>query len=333
MKFLIAGLGSIGRRHFRNLLSLGEKDIVLFRSHHSTLPDDELAGFPVETDLEAALAQKPDAVIVSNPTALHLPVALAAAKAGCNIFIEKPVAHSHEGMKELVDLVLEKKVIAAVGFQFRFHPGLQAVREIIKENLIGQVVSASASWGEYLPGWHPWEDYRIGYAASAELGGGVVRTLCHPLDYLTWMFGRVQHVYASVESTGKLNIPVDDLAEIDMHFEGDVLAHLHLDYHRRPGSHTLNVVGTEGTLEWDNSTGIARYKQASKENWQDVALPEGFERNTMFMAEMNNFIQAIHGLEEPACSLEEGISNMQLIDAVYLSGKLHRQVTLNEVNW
>ena len=54
MKYLIAGFGSIGRRHFRNLLSLGERDILIYHTHHSTLPEDELAGFPIETDLRAS---------------------------------------------------------------------------------------------------------------------------------------------------------------------------------------------------------------------------------------------------------------------------------------
>ena len=73
MKFLIAGLGSIGRRHFRNLISLGEKDIILLRTRKATLPDDEITGFPVETDIQEALRKyKPDAVIVSNPTSMHL---------------------------------------------------------------------------------------------------------------------------------------------------------------------------------------------------------------------------------------------------------------------
>ncbi len=89
---MIAGLGSIGRRHLRNLVALGEHDILLFRTHRSTLPDDELAEYPVETDLEKALAHKPDAVIVANPTACHLDVALPAAKAGCHLFLEKPIA-------------------------------------------------------------------------------------------------------------------------------------------------------------------------------------------------------------------------------------------------
>src|SRR5512133_3289079 len=95
MKFLIAGLGSIGRRHLRNLIALGEKDIVLLRTRKATLPDDELAGYPVETDLNEALKKhQPGAVIVANPTSMHLDVAIPAAQAGCDILLEKPVSHS-----------------------------------------------------------------------------------------------------------------------------------------------------------------------------------------------------------------------------------------------
>ena len=80
-KLLIAGLGSIGRRHLRNLVALGESDIVLLRSHRATLPDAELAGFPTETDLAQALHKHhPAAVVVANPTALHLDVAIPAAR-------------------------------------------------------------------------------------------------------------------------------------------------------------------------------------------------------------------------------------------------------------
>src|SRR5215217_5451239 len=97
MKFLIVGLGSIGRRHFRNLIALGEKEIILLRTRKSTLPDDELAGYPVETDLQGALKKyQPDAVVVANPTSMHLEVAIPTAQAGCHILLEKPVSHSLE---------------------------------------------------------------------------------------------------------------------------------------------------------------------------------------------------------------------------------------------
>jgi predicted dehydrogenase len=102
MRFLICGLGSIGQRHLRNLQALGQKDIVLLRNGKSTLPDDELAGLQIEHDLAQALERwRPDAVVISNPTALHLGVAIAAAEAGCNLLIEKSVSDTMEGITEL----------------------------------------------------------------------------------------------------------------------------------------------------------------------------------------------------------------------------------------
>ena len=100
-RILIAGLGSIGRRHLRNLLALGERDILLYRTRQSTLAEDELTRFPTYSDLGTALAQRPEAVIIANPTALHLEVAIPAAKAGCHLFLEKPVSHSLQGTAEL----------------------------------------------------------------------------------------------------------------------------------------------------------------------------------------------------------------------------------------
>src|SRR5258708_1074635 len=123
MRFLIAGLGSIGRRHFHNLISLGEKDIVLLRSHRASLPDDELAGYAVETDLQAALKKyDPEAVIIANPTALHMNVAIPAARAGCSLLIEKPISHSLDQIDEL-EAALEKGAGSPLrGFPFPFHP-------------------------------------------------------------------------------------------------------------------------------------------------------------------------------------------------------------------
>ncbi len=101
MKFLIAGFGSIGRRHFRNLLALGQKDILFLRSNKSTLETGELDGFIVENALEKALAHQPDAVIIANPTAYHLDVAIPAASQGCNLFFEKPISDSLERIDEI----------------------------------------------------------------------------------------------------------------------------------------------------------------------------------------------------------------------------------------
>lgn len=312
MKFLISGLGSIGRRHFRNLLALGEQDILLHRTHRATLPDDELAGFPVETDLTKALAHRPDALIVTNPTALHLEVAIPAAEAGCYILMEKPISNSLDRVGELTEALKRGGGQCLVGFQFRFHPGLRQVKSWLEAGTIGTPLSVRAHWGEYLPGWHPWEDYTQGYAARPELGGGVVLTLSHPLDYLRWLSGEVEGLWAFTSNQG-LGMAVEDSAEIGLRFESGCLGSLHLDYNQRPPSHILEITGTQGRIVWDNADGAARLYQAegSKE-WQIVTPPEGFERNWLFMDEMRHFLRVMQGEEKPVCTLQDGIEALRL---------------------
>ncbi len=70
------------------------------------------------------------------------------------------------------------------------HPGLQKIEEWINQDKLGKIYSVQVDLGEYLPDWHPWEDYRQSYAARADQGGGVVLTLIHELDYLHWLFGK-----------------------------------------------------------------------------------------------------------------------------------------------
>ena len=147
MKILIAGFGSIGRRHFRNLITLGEHDILFYRTHHSTLDADELTGFTIETDLNKALAHRPQAVIVSNPTALHLDVAIPAAEMGCHIFMEKPLSHSMEGIDDLAAAIKKGGGQFLTGFQFRFHPGLITTHDLLRQNAIGKVISATCPLG------------------------------------------------------------------------------------------------------------------------------------------------------------------------------------------
>ena len=322
MKYLIAGLGSIGRRHLRNLLALGENDIILYRTHHSTLPDDELVNFPVETDLDAALAHNPDAVIVANPTALHLDVALPAAEAGCHLFIEKPVTDRLDDRIRALQAAVDKAgVETRVGYQFRFHPVLSQTKTLLNTGGIGRPLSFRVHWGEYLPDWHPWEDYRLSYAARKDLGGGVVNTLCHPLDYVRWLFGEVNSLFAVTDQVSDLEIEVEDLAEITLGLTSDMIGSIHLDYFQRPPAHWMEINGSEGHIRWDNDTGVAKVNFADGDRWEKIEPPPGFERNDLFLGEMKHFLALIAGDSPSRCSLEDGIKAMQLIEAVHQSNQ------------
>ncbi len=325
MKILIAGLGSIGRRHFRNLVALGERDLILYRTNKATLPDDELAGYPVETDLAEALSKhKPDAVVVANPTALHLDVAIPAAQAGCAVLLEKPIAEDLSRVDELRQAAQQNGNRILIGFQFRFHPTLNKAKEILDSGALGKILTVHAHWGEYLPNWHPWEDYRQSYAARADLGGGVARTLTHPLDYLRFLLGEVTSLQSLSGHVSALELSgVEDVAEIGLKFERGAIGGVHVNYFQRPPVHRLEIVGAAGTLRWDNADGTLTHlqmpdvfgaiqPQPASAIETEYRLPSGFDRNDLFVAQTRHFLDVVRGDAVPVCTLEDGIRALEL---------------------
>jgi len=340
MKILIAGLGSIGRRHFRNLIALGETNLILLRSRKATLPDEELVGYPVETDIHEALQEhKPDAVVVANPTSLHLDIAIPAAEAGCHILLEKPVSHSLDGLATLREAAQGSGCKILVGFQFRYHPTLNKAYELIQNELLGQLLTVHAHWGEYLPNWHPWEDYRQSYAARTELGGGVIGTLAHPLDYLRYLLGEIEALWSFNGHISPLEINVEDTAEIGLKFASGAIGGVHVNYVQRPPVHRLEIVGTSGTLRWDNADGMLHFYKtpASFGSYSDqppapivevFSPPDGFDRNELFLAQTRHFLNIIRGIEKPRCTLEDGVQVQYLVEAVHRSNKIRQVVEL-----
>lgn len=209
MRVLFAGLGGIGQRHLRNLRQLlGDRVEVLAwrqRGLKRTLTEklQVEAGADVETkygvavvpELEPAL-DSVDVVFVCNPTRAHVPVALAAARSGCHLFLEKPVSDSWEGLDDLSSLVQAKRLVTLVGYQMRFHPLLIRLQALVQEAAVGNLVAVRAEIGESLPGFHRYEDYRLLYASRKELGGGVILSQIHELDYLYSLFGLPRHIFA-----------------------------------------------------------------------------------------------------------------------------------------
>lgn len=328
MRFLIAGLGSIGRRHLRNLTALGCKDICLYRSGFNTFEDEELAGFQVEYDLNKALALHPQAAIISNPTALHLDVAIPAADAGCDLLIEKPISHNMDRLDDLEKALLHGGGNVLVGFQFRFHPGIRQIKKILEEGKIGRVLFVHCHWGEYLPGWHPQEDYRQGYSARRDLGGGVVLTLCHPIDYLRWFLGEIKQVFAFTGKMSNLEIDVDDFAEIQLVMKCGAIAALHLDYVQQPPQHYMEITGTDGMIKWDHSDGVVHLYLNSIGQWQDFSQNLGFERNSMFLEEMRHFVDVVENRTQSLCTLDDGMAVQRIIAAIDQSSKKGKTIDL-----
>jgi predicted dehydrogenase len=298
VRALIVGLGSVGRRHARNWAALGLGEVWVCRQ--ANLPQPEALGVEARQfhALAAALAEKPDAVLITNPTSLHVQTARCALGVGAHVLVEKPIGHDLQLVAEM--LAEASGRVLMVGYNLRFHPGLQRLRELLRRGAIGRPLTARAEMGEYLPGWHPWEDYRQSYSGRRELGGGPVLTFSHELDSVCWLLGAPMAVTAVARRASSLEIDTEDVAEIVLEFDSGAVASVHVDYVRRPPRRTMEIVGEEGILRWEYDTNQVLHYSPWTHEWR---LEEGdprFNRNDMFLAELREFANRIQG--QPAAA-------------------------------
>ena len=328
MRILIAGLGAIGQRHARNLRALCGPDLELLafrrrRLRHvvtETLQRDDARDVEREldaavfTDLDEALSRKPDAVFVCTPSSQHLEIAQRAAEAGSHLFLEKPVSHSMDGVERLRDTVRSSGLVAAVGCPWRFHPATRWLRDALRAGALGRVERAEIDYREYLPDWHPYEDYRASYAARADLGGGVVLTQIHDYDLAWWLFGPIRRVTATGGHLSDLEIDVEDTVEARLD-GGAAPVTVRQTFAGRPPLRTIAVTGDRGAVTVDLLQGRVHARGT-------IAPAPGFadyQRNRMFIDEAAHFLACIAGRETPAVPLEEGIAVLGLALAVKAS--------------
>lgn len=348
MKILFCGLGGIGQRHLRNLRQLlgDELEVHAYRVRgqriklRDNLTVDEGADLErdyrvqVHHDLDAALAERPAAAFICNPNALHVPVALECARAGVPVFMEKPLASDLDGLDELLAEVDSRQLPFHVGYNFRFHPGLQRLKALLDAGFFGRLLSVRSEIGEYLPNWHRYEDYRQMYAARADQGGGVILSQIHEMDLIYWFFGLPRSIVTHGGHLSGLEIDVEDTASSLMRCDG---AHgsfpilLHQDYLQRPPVRTLRIVGDAGYGEIDLLANRLRIHDGEGVLCEQDDFP-GFVRNDMFLAQARHFLDCLAGRAQPAVSLHDGLQSLRLALAARRSLAEGREVALSEVN-
>jgi predicted dehydrogenase len=215
---------------------------------------------------------------------------------------------------ELVELVERKRLVALVAYQLRFHPGLQQVAIWLKEKRIGQLISASLILGEYLPGFHPYEDYRQGCSAVKGLGGGVILSQIHEFDYALWLFGKPRRIFAVGGKLSNLEIDSEDTASVLMECRcnGKILpVSLTLDYLRSPAHRTCSIVGDQGNIIWDyhGKSAVLQNRITGETETLDF---ESLERNQLFLDELKHFLAAVNGEVSPVVNLRSGYESLQM---------------------
>ncbi|MBI5412963.1 Gfo/Idh/MocA family oxidoreductase [Candidatus Peregrinibacteria bacterium] len=328
-KILIIGCGSIGQRHLRNLFALGERDITVVEV------DVEKAriikkdyGILVASSISEVLKEKKFTVVfICTPSVYHFDDALTFAQNGCDLFIEKPVSHNLKGVNELLTLTQDMKLITIVGSNWKFYPLFKKMKELLTGGVIGEIFSARCQFGQYLPDWHPWEDYRQGYSANYKLGGGIILD-SHEFDYLTWFIGdTVKKLVCFADKRSNLEIDVEDTAEILLQFNKGVIAEIHLDYTQQFYRRNFEFFGELGTIIWD--AGLKKIIMQNKESGvQDFVLEDSYDINQMYVDEIQHFLECVRERKETITPLTKGYDTLKLIVAAKESSAEDKSIYL-----
>jgi predicted dehydrogenase len=307
---LIAGCGSIGKRHARILQGLGVKKIRAC----DPVPEqrEKLA---VETSVEifdsydAGLASRPDAVFVCTPPKMHIPMARQAVDAGAHVFCEKPLSFSSAGISELDSAAQQSNRVVMTGLCFRYHDGLRKAKSLVESGRFGRLVSVRCLMGENLPSVRP--DYRDLF--SSKYSGAF--DLTHEVDLAVWYASRpVRQVTCAAGTYSDIGIEAPDVAEILITFDAKCLASIHLDFFQLPRRRQTELICTGGVVmvefaSWDRCT-VSAYEAGGE--WQHEAFPTA--RDDMFRAEDRVFLEAIAGTGAAECGIEDARISVEVIE-------------------
>jgi len=314
MKFLVIGCGSIGRRHMKNLLSLGQEVVATDVMAESRKAVEDTLKIKTTETLEAGLAIKPDGVLVCTPPSTHLELAEKALNAGAHVFMEKPVSDSLNGIKELGKLAKKGKRVIQVGYNLRFAPGLARLKEALASGTYGKALSARVIFAQYLPYWRPGTDYRKGYTGKKAHGGGIILEASHELDYICWLLGKPTRLACFARKVSNLEVDTEDTADILMDFETGSVANVHLDFTRQDYTRNCEIECEKATLvwrlEWRSGRSTLEARSFDPEHPEkiksEMLLDVPWDTNDMYVDEMKAFVGAMEGKKKASPTLDDG---------------------------
>jgi len=285
-KVCFCGLGSIGKRHLKNLQIIAREQGIFFETHALRKTDrvleDEIKEYiSKEIFDESQLDYDYDIVFVTNPTNLHYDTIRTMADKTKHMFVEKPIFDRKE--YDLETLNLNKSGVYYVASPQRFSSVIQKLREIIPYE---KIYSVRVICSSYLPDWRPNVNYRLVYSASKEMGGGVVLDLIHEWDYITYLFGFPQKVFSICGKYSHLEIDSEDLAVYIAEYS-DKAVELHLDYFGRIYRREIEIFTKNGTITCE----LAKNTICFTDGREPIYFEE--EKNEMYLREMRFFINNI----------------------------------------
>jgi predicted dehydrogenase len=327
-RVLIIGVGSIGERHLRCFQQTGRAVISVCEPNEKLCQQIENT-YTVDrcrANLDDFLADPPDAAVVCTPSPMHVPIASKLADVGVHLLIEKPLSTSIAGVAELASISQRRQVTVAVAYVLRTDPALSAMRDAILSGRFGDPLQLVFACGQNFPFFRP--AYREIYYASHATGGGAIQdALTHGINAAEWLIGPMTEVAADASHQLLDGVEVEDTAHVIAR-HGNVMASYSLNQYQAPNETTFTVVCSDGTLRCQLHRSRWSWQVSPESDWTEGGHYPA-ERDHMFVAQANMFLDAIEQRSPPLCTLEEGLQTLRVNLAVLRSADQRTWQTIN----
>lgn len=330
MKFLVIGLGSMGKRRIRNLKALGLSALAGFDPRQDRRDEaSRIYEAEVFDSFEIALQTFcPDALIISTGPSLHMDYALFAAEKNIHCFIEASVVDSDRIMR-LHNLVKDSGTIMAPSCTMCYYPGPRKIKELIQAGAIGKPLNLSYLTGQYLPDWHPWENIQDFYVSKRETGG-CREIVPFELTWLNEIFGDPEPLACVKDKLTDMDADIDDIYHCLLRYPQGMLANISVEVISRPkATRELHILGSEGRLVFSGDENCVRYIRLGDKDWNRTMLSSGtveagyINPEEPYIAEIGDFVRAIKTADRRAFpnTLERDVRVLRLLNNLeHLSG-------------
>jgi predicted dehydrogenase len=300
VKFLVVGLGSMGKRRVRNLLALGHERIAGFDPREDRRTEAQTkynirtyAGFA-----EAVADWSPDALIISTSPEHHMTYAWEGFERRIPCFIEASVVDA-DRILALHQRIADTPLVIVPSCTMRYFPGPRRVAELIRAGAIGKPLNICYQTGQYLPDWHPWERVEDFYVSNRATGA-CREIVPFELTWLNGIFGVPEPLACVKAKLTDINADIDDVYHCILRYPEGVLANICVEVISRPkATRELRVLGSEGEIVFSADERCVRHASTGSPEWIRFDLSTGtveqkyINPEEPYIAEMGDFIAAV----------------------------------------
>ena len=300
MKFLVVGLGSMGKRRVRCLKALNYKNIIGYDINPKRRKEAK-SKYNIETSenfSELIKSQKIDAMIISTSPDFHMEYAYTAFEKNIPFFIEASVTNEKK-IKKLSQLCSKYKRLAFPSCTMIFNDSFRKVKEIIQKKLIGKIYFAKYHVGQYLPDWHPWESIKNFYVGKKETNG-CKELIPFELTWINNLFGKPTILNVEKKKFSNLDINFYDFYDLGLKYPKNIFFNLTIEILSRPiATRELLILGSLGKIILSFDQKVVKYKNTKMQKFKTYPFNSGkiikgyINSERPYISEIRTFIKAV----------------------------------------